>query len=161
MVDSVGKKVLFFDGVDDMLTMPLALSQPSTTIVVARFREVRDSSVVVSGASGPVTSIGANSASTYWILNAGKGLAAPGTAAVDTGTHIFMGVANGANSVMRVDTSENTGDAGSNNRTLMRVGYGAGYERLNVYAVIVLPYAADKAERDRIYAQLRTDYFGT
>lgn len=159
IVDSTGKKVLFFDGIDDMLTMPLPLNQPSTVIVVARFREVRNSSAVISGASGPANNIGANSASTFWVMNAGAVLVAPGAAAVDTASHIFMGVFNGANSVIRVDTNEATGDGGTNNRTLMRMGYGAGYERMNAYAVIVLPYAAAKPERDAIYAQLRADYF--
>lgn len=159
--DSQDNSVLYFDGIDDMFTMPLVLSQPHTIIIMAKFREYRNSSLLVSGATGPSNTLGINSASTGWTHYAGSTLALTGVAP-DTLIHTFMSVSNGANSVIAVGDLERVGDAGTNGRTFLRVGYGAGaaadYEKMNVYEVAVLPFAANATQRQTIRDMLFEAY---
>lgn len=155
--DSQGNSVLYFDGVDDMLTMDLVLSQPHTTIVMAKFRTLKPSSLLISGASGPSNSIMVNSASTAWVHYAGKSLTLTGVAP-GTGIRTFISVSDGAQSVIGVGNNEQTGDAGTNGRNFLRMGFGAGYEQLNVYEVAVLPFAANATQRQAIRDMLFDAY---
>lgn len=156
-LDSQNNPVVYFDGVDDMITMNLVLNQPSTVILKGRILDIKNNSLLISGASGPSNAIGVNSASTGWTHFAGSTLPLLGVTP-DALIHTFMAVSNGSNSVIRVDRQETVGNAGTNGRTMMRIGYGAGYERVNIYEVIVLPYAAGAAERERIYDELYDAY---
>lgn len=148
--DSQTSPVVRFDGVDDMITMPLVLDQPHTVVVMGAYGEVAASTYLHSGASGPSTNFSTNSLANGYVFSAGQGLSLPGVTP-DNKIHVFTTVANGANSVIAVDGAERVGDAGPNGRTFLRIGYGATtYKKFSIYEVVVLPFAANAAKRQEI-----------
>jgi len=150
-----GRPVLRFDGTDDFLqTAAVSISQPYMTFVVFK-STMTSAQIVVSGADVVTTSGGVNLA-IHWATGGISGINA-GTlyAPIDTSANwqIFATLASGANSrVFRDGSSSATGNAGTNNISLVRVGRSSldVYFNGDIAEILVFPTALSTADRQAV-----------
>lgn len=160
--DTTGRRVLRFDGADDVMRIdPLTGPAPVTVIMVATLRRAPGDFDTV----GCFHTIGVNAPDlTRWpdgtlSLYAGTRLTGP---QLGTGRHVIAAVLNGASSRITVDGSTVTGDAGG---TTAANGYHIGTQRgtsvraaIDVDALLVFARALTGAEVAAEVAALRAEF---
>lgn len=149
---------LGFDGENDRSDVSgLPATQPKTVALVARFPTVAGSTRAFSGGTGGSFDLGINTNASYYYFSAGSNLMSH--QAPDANWHVFVVVANGANSVLSVDGVEKTGNAGSGVGATIRVGATtSAYSRVDIRRLAILPYAAGEDERAALVSQLSEHY---
>ncbi len=159
--DTTGRRVLRFDGADDVMRIdPLTGPAPSTVVMVATLRRAPGDFDTV----GCFHTIGVNTPDlTRWpdgtlSLYAGTRLTGP---QLGTGRHVIAAVLNGSASRVTVDGASITGDAG----TMTANGFNIGTQRgtsvraaIDVDALMVWPRALTGAEVDDEVAALRAEF---
>ncbi len=123
-----GYPALVFDGIDDWLSnAAIALSQPATVFIVAKYVTPNNNAALFDGETGVgntgrwVMDSGLGSAGHYE-LYAGSGIYSSESISMDT-WHLFIGVINGASSSLQIDNNAlNNGNVGANNLDKMILG---------------------------------------
>lgn len=151
-----GRKVVRFNGVDQRLDVDINMPGPVTMVLVARVNTDANSQYIVTGGAGPGFNV-YRGGTGRWTAYASASLAHSETA--DTGTHVFVVVRDGVNSVLSVDGVESRGDMGSVAATSLRLGSSSNaYFATDVQRLALLPFAASQTQRTAIVAQMRAAY---
>lgn len=117
-----GHQYITFDGVDDAMSETgILLAQPSTLIVVGRYRNTTSGQYLI----GPTQSGGnrntlANNGGKYNLYAGNPSLTS--TVSVDTVWHLFRAQFNGTSSINAVDTTVTAGQGGPESRRGIRIG---------------------------------------
>lgn len=160
IVGTGGTPSVQFDGVSDALGVAQATPQPNTVVAVAAVKALTGGiTTIVSGGFD-----GVNIAQVLGVNSSGRARAYDGASldltaagAIGTGLHVWLAVYNGASSVIRVDATEATGSAGTNNQggNLNLATYGSGFANVEIKSVIYYPFALDATQRSDIVTALR------
>lgn len=153
---------LIFDGTSggDRIDTALPTGKPKTIVLVAQVNAVPNARIFSGGtASMPQFDFGINSDGSRFTFYCGSGMSANNYGAADSDWHVFIIVADSANSSISVDGVENTGNSGTNPAANIRLGASAtAYYKSQVKRLAILPYAATAAERATINTQLSQHY---
>lgn len=152
------RKVVRFGGSPERMGVPLDLTGPVTMAIVAVLTDQQGTNrhLTYGYDNGTFWNIyeGSNG---NWAFTAGKTLSSNKPA--DLGRHVFLVSYDGPNTVFRVDDEEWAGDAGSTPAAGIRLGASASvYYKSDIEAIVVLPFAADKARRDSLTSQLKREH---
>lgn len=150
------RKVVRFNGVNQRMDVPHPQPGTSTMVLVGRFGSASVSTYMLTGGTGPAWNlyIGGNG---NFAFHAGVTVSSskPG----DTSAHVFIVVHDGANSVLSIDGTEWTGNAGANAPTGLRLGATSGsYNAVDIEDIAFLPYAAGPAKRASLLAEAKAQY---
>ena len=157
--DGTARRVVF-DGDNDRIDATMNINQPCTMVVVARSVNAAPQDYILTGGTGPGWNLGIQVAG-RWIFSTGAGSSVMGRVdqPADDTWHIFVVVADGANSVLSVDGTETTGTIDPVTWDTLRVGASASaYFPSELRRLAVIPRATTPAERASITQRLRTHY---
>lgn len=163
VVDSGGSRAVRFDGVDDRMRVPFALSSPYTLVTVFRvITKIPNSAVLYGYASAEEGSLQSDGLGDFiGGYVAGTYLAPNPRATVDANWHVGILSVNGANSATRVDEKEVLGTLPESTRAGMTLGYAlSGVNRTNIEykRVAVLAGGATADQRTALVNQLSARY---
>lgn len=146
-----GRRVVRFNGTSDGMQSNVVRAAGHTVVVRGRVRAVNSASVnILVGAGDATPSRGSVFLSTTGTVQANAGstltLSSP---SVDTNTHTFIAVFNGANGVIALDSSEVAGSVGTENPNVLYVGrwVGGNATALDVEELLVYPRSLTGSER--------------
>lgn len=164
VVDSGGGRAVRFDGVDDFMRAPFVLSTPHTILAVYRYTAKRLGDAVFYGYNGrSAGSVLSGPVPDNMVATGGGKWMIPSPAWVpDTNWHVAVLSVNGANSVLRIDGKEITGDLGAD---LSRDGIALGFSdatgnraTIEYKRVTVFPAAAGSGLRNTYVETLANRY---
>lgn len=156
VVDRTGRHAVYFDGVTDGLAATLALAQPFSMFMAYRVVSIKPgaNNVMLGGGVNVFISGSLNK----WQLNAGAGLNVSALTP-DTAKHVLGAVANGGASSLVIDTTRQTGAAGSGSKTALVVGQLPGSPvEIDVYEIDVYNGALTDAEVDSVISALKSEH---
>lgn len=151
------RKVVRFGGSPERIGVSLDLSGPLTMAIVAGITDPGPQRSLTYGLEGGTFWNFYEGVNGNWAFTAGKTLSS--TKPADSGRHVFLISYDGPNSVLRIDDEEWVGDAGSTPASGFRIGSNAAsYFRLDLEAVVILPFAAARDRRNALVAQLKAEH---
>ncbi len=152
------RKVVRFAGSPERIGVPLNLTGPLTMAIVAGINEPAGTGRYLTyGLEGGTFWNFYEGVNGNWAFSGGKTLSS--TKKADQSRHVFMITYDGANSVLRIDDEEWAGDAGNTPATGLRIGSSSNtYFKIDLEALVILPFAASKTRRDSLTAQLKKEH---
>lgn len=152
------RKVVRFDGVNDRIDATVSVASGYTIAFVGGLNGVTGGKYFFTGGQGTNFNLGVVSAGTRFIFNNGSTLAAP-VFTPDSGFRSHIIVADGANSIYRLDGNENTGTLATAAITSIRLGAsGSAYFATDHQGLMIFPFAASLSQREAIHAALKAQY---
>lgn len=152
------KRVVRFDGVDDVMDLSMSMSQPRFIALVGTVRRVNAGSTVVLGTkSQPGAIIGAYGANKNQYFNAGTSLNATPDNPLTVGRHIWVVRANSSSSALLIDGIETSGSAGTSGFPGIRLGGSHNVPentQIDVERFVVVPGAGTFSTTREIYDEL-------
>lgn len=152
------KRVVRFDGIDDVMDFSLSMSQPRFIALVGTVRRVNTGSTVVLGTkSQPGAIIGAYGNNKNQYFNAGTALNASPEKPLTVGRHIWVVRANTSSSELIIDGTKYAGAVGSAGFPGIRLGGSHNVPeatQIDVERLVVVAGAGSPTTGMEIYSQL-------
>lgn len=157
-----GIRAVQFNGTSDGLQQSVSLTQGHSLVLVSNVvAPVTTGTTTPSGsfASSGVDSAQFQTSNTDLYVNAGTAMKV-GTGLNVTGWRVIIVSFNGASTVVNVNGTEYTGNAGALPRAVFSLGFqrGASFSNLAVAEAALYPTALDATQRAALVTQLRSDY---
>ncbi|TVU61561.1 LamG domain-containing protein [Paenarthrobacter nitroguajacolicus] len=159
-------KAVSFNGTTQGLKTSAVMNQPHTLVIVAKLQDsgVTGIRIIAGGRLGSDTAVenavlGTSGTAPSKILFLEGGSTVNGPAA-DQAWHVFIGVFNGASSVLSVDGTEVSGNTGTARRDILTLGYHRAGQWTNMAVAEVALYdkALSAGERTSTVNALRAQY---
>jgi hypothetical protein len=161
-----GIQSVTFNGTTQGLKTSAVMNQPHTLVMVAKLRDagITGLRIMAGGRLGADIAVesatlgtSGNAGSKNYFLEGGTSFAGP---TADTAWHVFIGVFNGASSVLAVDGTETTGNTGTARRDILTLAYHRAGQWTNMAVAEVALYdkALTAGERTSTVTALRAQY---
>lgn len=153
------RKMVRFDGIDDLMDLDLTLAQPRHVAIVGRIGSIQSglSTIILGSNKANGSIIGSNSSNTSQYLNAGSHLQMNPALPADTSRHVWVARLNTTSSGLTIDGATTAGSAGGNNIPGIRLGgsHNVGNNtHIFVERVVVVPGAGTQDTAGEIYQEL-------
>lgn len=161
-----GRRAVMFDGVDDGLYQDLQLAQPHAVVFVGKLINLAGETanpLIVGGRKGAAGAdeaniiLGGSTTNRVFTMQGGANL---GNIRADENWHVIVANFNGANSVLRVDDTEQTGSAGTLSREVLSLGFhkAGPYAEMAALELVVYSGALNSESRAATVTALREHY---